>query len=152
MNNAATFTLNGGTFNLGGTSEGAAGTTGLGTLLLTANSKLDFGTAGASNVVQFGGVGTHTVSTAMSVLSSEESADHLFFSGSDLTAYTNAFAQSDVSFNGMGGYAAVQFGGYFEIAPVPEPATVFGALGIIAFVGWRERRRFTTLFRKTMAR
>ncbi len=149
LNNAATFTLNGGTLNLGGISEGAAGTTGIGALLLSANSTLDFGTTGGSNVVQFGGIGTHAASTTLSVLSYEDGADHLFFAGNALTAFTNTFAQSDVSFNGLGGYSAVQFGGYFEVVPVPEPATVFGALSLVAFVGWRERRRFATLPRKT---
>lgn len=152
LNNVATFTLNGGTFNLGGVTEGAAGVTGIGAMILSANSTLDFGTTGGSNVVQFGSVGTHGASTLLSVLDYEYGTDHLYFAGNDLTSFTNTFSQSDISFNGIGGYAAVQFGGYFEIVAVPEPATVFGALGLLAFVGWRERRRFSDCLRRSIAR
>lgn len=53
---------------------------------------------------------------------------------------------SGVNFNGFGaGAPKVAFGTMFEIVPVPEPATIFGALGALGFIGWRERRRFASL-------
>ena len=29
----------------------------------------------------------------------------------------------------------------FEVVPVPEPTTIFGALALVGLVGYRERRR-----------
>lgn len=63
-------------------------------------------------------------------------------------AIHTAFPQPEVSFDGITGYAAVQFGDRFEINAVPKPATVFGALGLITLVGWRERRRFSDCLRR----
>src|SRR5205807_1037663 len=55
INNSAGLTLNGGTFALGGKSEGAAGTTGVGSLTLTSNSTIDFAIGTFSSIVQFAG-------------------------------------------------------------------------------------------------
>jgi hypothetical protein len=61
--------------------------------------------------------------------------ERLLFAGTT-TDFTSLFAQSDVTFNGLAGYDAVQFGGYYEITAVPEPATWVG--GAPAFF---QRRR-----------
>jgi len=36
--------------------------------------------------------------------------------------------------------------GYFEIVAVPEPTTVLGAMGLLAFIAYRERRRLGRLW------
>ena len=50
--------------------------------------------------------------------------------------------------HGNGAIAFNVGGGLYEIVPVPEPATIFGAIGLVAFVGFRERRRVARMFRK----
>lgn len=131
INDAATVTLSGGTLNLGGLSEGAAGTSGVGALTLMATSKLDFGTTGTSNLIQFAGVGTHTTGAMLQITDWEGTAgsangtDRLLFAGSS-TAFTLAYLPTDVSFNGVPGYGIQSFSGYYEVyglVAVPEPAT-----------------------------
>lgn len=54
--------------------------------------------------------------------------------------------QGDISFNGVAGYAAISFGGYYEIVAVPEPTSVLGVLGLLALIAYRERRRVRRLW------
>jgi hypothetical protein len=71
------------------------------------------------------------------------------------TDFTSSFSQSQISFNGTSGYAAIDFGGTsYEIVPVPEPATtaLIGSITLCALVGYRERRRFTGLGKRMAAR
>ena len=57
-------------------------------------------------------------------------------------SFLTDFAQSDISFAGFGpGYSAIQFGGQFEIVPVPEPSSVATAMVLLGLIGWRERRK-----------
>jgi MYXO-CTERM domain-containing protein len=42
---------------------------------------------------------------------------------------------------GLGG-DLITSGGGFELVPVPEASTAFGALALLGLVGYRERRRF----------
>lgn len=150
INKAASLNLSGGTFDLGGVSEVDAGplsstTNGLGALTLSSTSTLDFGTFGlGTSIVQFGGVGTQ--SGILQVTDFDFGIDRLLFSG-EAASFTSLYDQSEVSFNGGPGYQAIQFGTneYFEIVPVPEPATIFGALGLLGLVGYRERRRVTAV-------
>ena len=142
INNAATMTLNGGTFAKGDFNEGLAGlagtsTPGLGALTLTAaSSHLDFGT-GTVGTLSFASFipGAYTLlidnwtGTANTIGSS--STDRLIFDSNQTSNLSNFW---------FTGYApgASQFdlgGGYYEITPtvVPEPSTY--AAGLLALVG-----------------
>ena len=56
-----------------------------------------------------------------------------------------------ISFSGYG-TGAVQFdrgSNTFEVVPVPEPATIFGALALVGLAGYRERRRLAAVLRRS---
>ncbi len=144
LGNSTKLNLNGGTLGLGGFSEGSAGAAGLGDMSLSGTSVLDFGSGAGANLITFGGVGTHT-SGALQVSDYENGSDHLYFIGAS-SDFTGAFGQAEVSFNGNSGYAAINFGSYYEIVPVPEPATIFGAAGVLGLIAFRERRRLRRLW------
>ena len=38
-------------------------------------------------------------------------------------------------------------GGFFEVAPVPEPTTILAGLLVLGFLGLRERKRMARLYR-----
>ena len=139
-------TLAGGTFVLGGKSEGAAGTTGIGLLTLTATSTIDFSVGTTSSIVQFAGLGAHTAGTLLQITNWDGTpgtgggAERLLFTGTT-TDFTSLFGQNDVTFNGLAGYDAVQFGGYYEIAAVPEPTTWIAAALALGALAFTQRRR-----------
>jgi hypothetical protein len=102
----------------------------------------------------FAGVGAHDGGATISILNWSGTAlqaggvsdDRLLFVGTDPSAFTSLYSQTDVSFNGVGGYAAIQVDdNHFEIVAVPEPTPVLLELaaGILGLVGFRRRR--TTL-------
>jgi fibronectin-binding autotransporter adhesin len=144
INNSAGVTLAGGTFNLGGLSEGAAGTTGVGALTLSSTSTIDFGSAAATNLIQFASVGTH-VSSQLLITNWQGTAgqanggDQLLFAGNSSSFN---YAQSDVFFNGVAGFATQDFGAYFEVfEPIPEPGTwLASALAFIALFATHRKR------------
>jgi hypothetical protein len=75
------------------------------------------------------------------------SSDSLIFSG-DASAFTSAYTQDEVSFNGIAGYSAVQLNGsdYQILAAIPEPQTP-GLLTVGTLLGlaaYRRRRRPST--------
>lgn len=143
----AKLALSGGTFDLNGNSEGTAGTAGLGNFTLSLTSTIDFGAGDNGNILQFAGVDTHAAGVLQIInwdgtANTGNGSERLLFMGTDVTAFTGLFTQSDVSFNGTLGYNAVQFGSYYEITAVPEPSTVallIGAAG--SFCLWARRRR-----------
>jgi len=138
--------FSGGALGLNNFSEGAAGSAGVGSMSLSATSILDYGTLGAgANAIAFGGVGSHTAATVLQVTNYDIGTDHLYFTGAT-SDFSSAFAPTEVSFNGTLGYAAISFSGYYEIVAVPEPTTVLGALGLLAFLAYRERRRVSRLW------
>jgi fibronectin-binding autotransporter adhesin len=151
INDSATVTLAGGTFNLGGYSEtSAAGTNGIGALTLTATSILDFGTSGTSNLIQFASVGSHTTSTMLNIIDWEgtfgqaNGTDRLLFAGIT-SAFTSSYNQGDVTFDGATGYGIQQFSGFYEVyglTAVPEPSTWAAAALALCAIAWTERRRF----------
>lgn len=150
INNAATITLAGGTFNTGGLSEGTAtnGGAGVGALTLTLNSTIDFG-AGSSSIIQFAGLGPHiptsgpdlAITNWNGVPQTGGSGDRLLFSGST-SAFMSQYSQSDVLFNGTAGYNLVQFSGFYEVTAAPEPSTWAAAALTLAVLAWTQRRRF----------
>ncbi len=150
INNAATFNLNGGTFDTGGTSEGAATTIGLGALTLTASSIIDF--TGAAATLTFasgsymGGVlSISNWSGSAYTAGTDGLNDRLIFAGDNTArlAFLSTFSPGSIAFSGFGsGYTALQFdANYFEVVPVPEPTSTLAALGLIGLAGWREGRR-----------
>jgi len=153
INNAATMTLNGGTFALGGKLEGAAGTTGVGALTLTATSTIDFAVGATSSIVQFSGLGTHTAGTLLQIANwngipnTGGGTERLLFAGAT-ASFTSLYGQSDVTFNGAAGYSAVQFAGYYEITAVPEPSTWFAASFALVAIGFHQRRSLRRLFQR----
>ena len=156
INDAATATLNGGTLNLNGFSEGAAGTSGLGALTLAYTSTLDFGPLSGSNIIQFAGLGTHAMSTVLQItdwqgtFGSANGTDRLLFAGTS-SSFTSLYNQADVSFNGTAGYGITDFGSYYEVfgfTPVPEPSTWAAALLSVGAIGWSARKRLQKRFLK----
>ncbi len=151
INDAATVNLNGGKIDVGGALEGngVSSLDGMGALTLSANSTIDFSGVGSLMFAS----GTYSAGT-LSILNWNGSAltagvdgtnDRLMFQGNDAARMTflSGFSQSSVVFNGFSsGYTALQFDStHFEIVPVPEPSSVFAAMGLVGLIGWRERRK-----------
>jgi hypothetical protein len=142
IGNSTAVNLNGGTLNTGGFSDT------VGALTLTANSVLDFGTtnnvhlqfssaawtAGALTVNNWTGTAFATGNPDQFLVASAGPLDSSFL--------------GQISFTGHGS-GAIAFnvgGGLYEIVPVPEPTTVLGAAGLLAFLAYRERRRVSRLW------
>jgi autotransporter-associated beta strand protein len=163
INSAAPVTLTGGAIKMSSSVTGQ--TQSFGALTLSASSTLDFGThASAGNTFNFSTWITHTSgSSALTIdnwtgtentLGATGTDDRLIFTGLAST-FLGQFGPNDIIFTGHGpGYDAIQFGGQFEIVPVPEPATtaLIGSIALCALVGYRERRRFTGLGKRMAAR
>jgi|GEM_PF-3437608 len=154
INDSASVTLAGGTFATGGFDEGSATTVGLGALILSASSFLDFGSGSGSQLL-FASLGSHTGGTTLSILNWDgpggiaggPTDDRLMFAGDDTArlAFLGAFGSSEISFNGTPGFDAIQFDvAHFEIVPIPEPSAtaLLGGVALFGLVGFRERRRF----------
>lgn len=166
--------------SVGGTIS-TAGLTGasetLGSLTLSSNSTLDFGNtsngANPGNSVLFaslagvtgqaGGAFGLTVNNwsgnyysigTTSDPNSNANQDRLLFT-SDPNFGLGTEISSISFFNDSGNFIGhgmeVSFGSGFEIVAIPEPTTIFGALGLVALVGLRERRRITRAVRGARA-
>ncbi len=135
IGNTTGLALAGGKLNTGGFSDQ------LGALTIQASSTIDFGTT--NNVhLQFSsaawGGGTLNVANWTGSAIAANNADQLLFSGAVSNDVLNHIAFAGY---GPGAIAFDRGNGLYEVAPVPEPATVFGALGLAGFVAFRERRR-----------
>jgi autotransporter-associated beta strand protein len=156
VNTTATVAMAGGTLAFG---NAANQTQNLGAMTLTANSILDFGAGGGNDKFHFAGfvntAGTLAITNWLGndAGGTDGAHDRLVFTGL-FTDFTSSFSQSQISFNGTSGYAAIDFGSTYEIVPVPEPATtaLIGSIALCALIGYRERRRFTGLGKRTAAR
>jgi hypothetical protein len=121
----------------------------MGALTLTATSTIDFG-AGTTSVIEFNGLGTHTASTILQITNwngipdTGNGTERLLFTGLT-SSFTSLYNQSDVSFNGISGYHAVQFSGYFEITEVPEPSTWFAAGLALGAIMCSQRKRIAAI-------
>ena len=146
INNTATITLAGGTFDKGNFSEGTAATPGLGALTLTAaGSEVDFG-SGTVGTLTFASFTPNAFSltildwTGVAGTMGNGSTDRLIFN-SDQSANLSSFF-----FTGYGS-GAIQFdllNGYYEITPVslvPEPSTYVAAVFVLATIGIQHVRR-----------
>lgn len=155
VNNAAGLTLAGGTASMAGLS-GASET--MASLTLTSNSTLDFGT-GSSNSFSFTsgifGLATNTLAIrGWTGPIGSVSQDFLTYGGSGLSSTELAnisFYDDSNVFLGTG--QQISFGSpAFQVYPVPEPTTIFGALALVGLVGYRERRRLVGLVRARVGR
>lgn len=146
INNSAGITLAGGTLAKGNFSEGATNAAGVGALTLTASgSHLDFG-SGTVGILTFAsftpGANTLIIDNWTGTINQVGSAstDRLIF---------NASQASNLSSFSFTGYdpGATQFalgGGFYEVTPVPEPATSFAAALAVAGLIVHQRRRLRT--------
>ena len=134
--------FNGGTLNTGGFSDT------VGALTLTANSVLDFGTT--NNVhLQFSSAawtgGALTVNNWTGTDFATGNPDQ-FLVASAGPLDSSFVAQISFTGHGPGAVAYSVGGGLYEIVAVPEPTTVLGAVGLLAFLAYRERRRVRRLW------
>ncbi|MEA3188826.1 MAG: fibronectin-binding autotransporter adhesin, partial [Chthoniobacter sp.] len=153
VNDSAGINLNGGTLLKGSSaSEGTTSGAGLGTLTLSADSTIDFGAGGTEKVGTLTFAGFAAGSTLLTINNwvggydqgsiGSASADHLIFAG-DQSANL-----SRINFTGYSPATQTDLlNGFFEITPtpVPEPSTVFGAVALLGFAGFRERKRIGAL-------
>lgn len=134
INNAALMTLGGGSFLSNGFSEGSASAVGMGTLALTANSIINFGT-GPTGTFAFAdfnpGASTLTINNWNGNVNAigDNSTDRLIF-GSDPTASLSQF-----DFTGYTGAVAFNLGnGLYEVTPFASAVPEFNpALGAALF-------------------
>ena len=140
----ANLTLNSGTFNTGGYSDT------LGTLTLSANSIINFG-SGAS-VIHFGdssGVswapGTTLIITNWSGPYAGGGTDQLFF-GSGITGLTGSQLGKIEFTDNLGHRQLANILSTGEVVPIPEPATWAGLALLGLGVGLHERRRVVGWF------
>jgi hypothetical protein len=125
----------------------------LGALTLSATSTIDFGLGDNGNKLVFSGVGTHIANTILQIANWEgapftgNGSEQLLFAG-NTTDFTNVYNQADVIFNGITGYDAIQFAGFYEITAIPEPSTwIAAALALATLLYGRLRFRKRPLAR-----
>jgi len=159
INDSATMTLNGGTFNTGGLSEhalaGSAVTQGIGALTLQDNSIIDL--ANGASILAFANSsgqewnGTLSIYNWTGIPVIGNGTDQLFF-GTDATGLTLAQLNSVSFYSDAGstflGSAVFAIGLDGEIvptglAPVPEPSTWLAGGLAFATIAFSQRRRFT---------
>ena len=155
INDAATMTLNGGTFNTGGLSEHGAtnNTAGIGALTLQANSIINMGVG--SSIVAFANssAATWTNGVTLSIYNwsgstSGGGTDQLYV-GNDSTGLTGG-RLGQVEFYSDSGITALgvaQILGDGELVPtaVPEPSTWFAAALAVAGLALMQRKRIKAL-------
>jgi autotransporter-associated beta strand protein len=151
VNDAAAFTLNGGTLrsSVDGLSEQ------FGTLTLTENSVIDFGNFALGNTFRFADsaalTALWTTGKELSIYNWTPGVDHLYVgtntSGLDasqlgkISFYSGAPGSLSTGFPG-GAFNGTPFDGLNgEVSPVPEPSSVATVMGLLGLVGWRERRK-----------
>ncbi|MGI9087270.1 MAG: autotransporter-associated beta strand repeat-containing protein [Chthoniobacterales bacterium] len=171
INNAASVNLSsggvtartGGILNTGGLSEGTAptgaggagGVVGALTLTTNTNSGVDFnapgntGNTGGSKLVfqNFSLVsGTAITIDHWTGTANTNGSDQLLFAtnpGYNLADLANVQFTSDAGTNFALGAQLINFNGYSELVPVPEPSTWAAGILTVLALGWTQRRRLT---------
>ena len=136
--------LSGGTFLVGAANV----TEDLGTLTLTADSTIDFGNFGASglrqltfdNSASISWTGTLTITNWQGVINSSSEFTEIFFGVGGLSSTQLGQIRFANQGNVTGGLL-----GTGELVPVPEPRVYAAAIALLAFVGWRERKRIASI-------
>src|SRR4029077_8930604 len=151
INDSATMTLGGGTFNTGGLSEHGVNnnSAGIGAVAMAASSIIDLG-SGAS-ILAFDNSSGNTWTGTLHVYDysgtpfTGNGADQLYFGNntSGLTAgqllQINFYSDAGTTFLGFGGWGTDSDG---EVVPVPEPSTWIGGALAVATVSFSQRKRF----------
>jgi len=148
--NGDNLNLAGGTLNTAGLNQS------LGALSLTANvsarSIIDFTSLHVADTLTFSS-GSRTSGASLLVENWDLAGGttHLVFTSN---ANLDAAFLSSVQFQGFqpGAVLVSLSGRGYEVqpnqlTPVPEPSTIIGALALLGFVGWRERRRISSLLK-----
>ncbi len=157
VSDSAGVTMNSGTLAFGNSVVNATETLGL--LTLSANSTLDFGSfslqpTDVGNTFHFAsfapnGFTLNVYNWSGAAYTYPPEADHgdpqdrlLFNAISDSDAAQINF-YSDEGLTLLGNGAQISFNSSYEVVPVPEPSStgLIGAAGLLALVGYRERRR-----------
>ena len=145
-----------GTLNTGGLSEGTVSgdvpTPGISALTLTASSVLDLGASASVVTFANSSAAAWTSGTVLEIYdwsgnASGGGTDAVFF-GKDATGLASA-QLSQVSFYSDAGSTFLGSGGTLangEVVPVPEPATVVGALLLVGVAGYKGQRQLRSLW------
>jgi len=148
IGNAVPLALAGGTLNAGRLSEGAAGASGAGMGALsstTSGSVIDFGDSAGASVLAFSSIASSAAATVLSVWNWTAGARLYVATGSAATYKGVDFYSTGGTGSPIGGGGAnlVSLGGDgFELVPVPEVGALFGVLGLMAPLAYRERRHW----------
>ena len=159
INHSATVSLAGGTISMQGLSNSSET---MGALTLSGNSFIDFGT-GSGNTLTFSSLSGLTTGVTLSVLdwtgnpySPSATTDTgsltqdrlLFTTNPGLTSTQLAqikFYNDSGVLIGTGVDLSIGYMGTPEIAPVPEPSTILGGIGLLTLLVWRNRRQISLL-------
>jgi fibronectin-binding autotransporter adhesin len=153
INDSATMTLNGGTFNTGGLSEhgGTNNTAGIGALTLQSSSIINMGSG--TSIVAFADSSTKTWTGTLSIYNwsgdkdNGGGTDQLYF-GTDTSGLTAA-QLAEVQFYSGNGTGAFTTGAILlangELVPVPEPSTYAAAAMAFVTLLITQRRRLKKL-------
>ena len=159
INDSATMTLNGGTFNSGGLSEHGASnnTAGIGAVTLQSSSIIDMGNV--ASIIAFANSLAQAASWIGSTISiydwsgipvTGNGTDQLYF-GSDSTGLSLAQLADFQFYSGFGtgaftpGAAILTTGEVVPLSPVPEPSTWLAAALALGAVAYTQRRRLRGL-------
>jgi autotransporter-associated beta strand protein len=152
---AATMTLNGGTFATGGASEhGAANNdAGVGALTLQSSSIIDLGSGASilalanSSLLAASWNGTLSIYNWSGTMVTGNGTDQLYFGNNALGLTASQLAQisfysdNGSTFLGIGSWGLDLDGEVVPVVPVPEPSTWIGAGLALAAMAWTQRRR-----------
>jgi autotransporter-associated beta strand protein len=151
INHSAAVTLAGGTLKTG-TTTGFSETAG--TLTLTNNSVIDLGSTATAQTLAFANSSSSSWATGdtLSIYDYTSGTDIVSF-GSSASGLTSTQLSQILFYSGAGtgllGPAGINASG--QLTVVPEPGTIFAALGLLGLIGWRERRRLELLLRGSRA-
>ena len=153
VNDSATITLNGGTFNTGGLSEYTVGSVkpGIGALTLSSSSIIDL--ASGASILAFANSSGPTWSGTLSIynwsgtLIAGNGTDQVYF-GTDNTGLTGTqlgqisfYSGAGTGFLGSATWGSDLDGEVVPLAPVPEPSTWIAAALAVGVVGWSVVRK-----------
>lgn len=117
---------------------------GLGASILSADSTVEIAGLSSGTTLIFSEPALNVPISEMGQASQSSSLtqdDGLLDAGTDEQALNLSRFNTTSSFPKQDQQVSFAQAGQFDVVPVPEPATIFGALGLLGLVGFRERRR-----------